>query len=175
MVFEGVWVCKIWGHGFMRKRSQASASLLSSAHMQTMTINLDHKVIHFFPDDSNNWLQANVMQKIFFIYMIYRNINFWWLCDLLRILCVNLHLCLCSQFWISSSLSEVLSLNLIFNFREVDNVAGKQLWWVGYWWVNTVLVWGTKKEVCFQYTEMNRHDWWSHSEQRWKKLKSVYH
>lgn len=60
----------------MRKRSQASASLLSSAHMQTMTINLDHKVIHFFPDDSNNWLQANVMQKIFFIYMIYRNINF---------------------------------------------------------------------------------------------------
>lgn len=101
--------------------------------------------------------------------MIYRNINFWWLCDLLRILCVNLHLCLCSQFWISSSLSEVLSLNLIFNFREVDNVVGKQLWWVGYWWVNTVLVWGTKKEVCFQYTEMNRHDWWSHSEQRWKK------
>lgn len=84
--------------------------------------------------------------------MIYRNINFWWLCDLLRILCVNLHLCLCGQFWISSSLSEVLSLNLIFNFREVDNVAGKQLWWVGYWWVNTVLVWGTKKEVCFQYT-----------------------
>lgn len=68
--------------------------------------------------------------------MIYRNINFWWLCDLLRILCVNLHLCLCSQFWISSSLSEVLSLNLIFNFREVDNVVGKQLWWVGYWWVN---------------------------------------
>lgn len=52
----------------MRKRSQASASLLSSAHMQTMTINLDHKVIHFFPDDSNNWLQANVMQKILFIY-----------------------------------------------------------------------------------------------------------
>lgn len=101
--------------------------------------------------------------------MIYRNINFWWLCDLLRILCVNLHLCLCSQFWISSSLSEVLSLNLIFNFREVDNVVGKQLWWVGYWWVNTVLVWGTKKEVRFQYTEMNRHDWWSHSEQRWKK------
>lgn len=101
--------------------------------------------------------------------MIYRNINFWWLCDLLRILCVNLHLCLCSQFWISSSLSEVLSLNLIFNFREVDNVVGKQLWWVGYWWVNTVLVWGTKKEVCFQYTEMNSHDWWSHSEQRWKK------
>lgn len=81
--------------------------------------------------------------------MIYRNINFWWLCDLLRILCVNLHLCLCSQFWISSSLSEVLSLNLIFNFREVDNVVGKQLWWVGYWWVNTVLVWGTKKRSLF--------------------------
>lgn len=33
----------------MRKRSQASASLLSSAHMQTMTIKFDHKVIHFFP------------------------------------------------------------------------------------------------------------------------------
>lgn len=106
--------------------------------------------------------------------MIYRNINFWWLCDLLRILCVNLHLCLCSQFWISSSLSEVLSLNLIFNFREVDNVVGKQLWWVGYWRVNTVLVWGTKKEVVF-------------NTQRWiatidevtvnsaeKKLKSVF-
>lgn len=84
----------------------------------------------------------------------------------------NLHLCLCSQFWISSSLSEVLSLNLIFNFREVDNVVGKQLWWVGYWWVNTVLVWGTKKEVCFQYPEMNRHDWWNHSAQRWKNWRA---